>query len=126
MNQLAFGISKSGKISVNYLVQAYTKKHDHYGKASEKETTFYLQLIGGEASNNIYQKLFELVPPFYAHLIGYLLTIIQPNPLANLFVEDFTLDIIRNLLDHGSQISFETLVISYAHIEEVITDEKFN
>ena len=126
MNQLTFGNSKSGKISSNYIVQAFTKKHDHYGRASEKETTFYLQLIGGETSHNIYQNLFELVPPFYAHLIGYLLTIVQPNPIVNLFVEDYTLDIIRNLLDHASQISFESLVITYAHIEEVITDEKFN
>lgn len=58
------------------------------------------------------------MPPFYAHLMGYFLSFIQPNPIASVFVEDYSMDIVRNLLDHGSQISFECLIVLYGTFEE--------
>ena len=53
----------------------------------------------------------------YGHFLGYLLTIMQPSPVPNIYVEDYTLDLIRNLLDHSSQISFKTLVLVFASVD---------
>lgn len=50
--------------------------------------------------------------------MGYLLSIIQPSPIPNIYIEDYTLDLMRNLLDHSSQISFKTLVLVFASIDE--------
>ena len=66
----------------------------------------------------------EIIPPFYAHLFAYFFNVVQPFPVPTIYVEDYHLDITRNMLDHASQISFECLVFLYStfELEERHTD----
>jgi len=45
-----------------------------------------------EESNNhkIYQKLLSIVPPFYAHFLGYLFTQIKPSPIPSLVADNYS------------------------------------
>jgi hypothetical protein len=70
-------------------------------------------LLRKESNHLIYQKLFDIVPPFYAHFISYLLNVVKPSPASAIYVEDYDKDLIRNLLSHASQISFKTLIYLY-------------
>ena len=115
MNFLIFTNRSSSNI-IEHIKTNYIKK-DMLGRASKEETEYFMLLLEGKSNHLIYQKLLEIVPPFYAHLFAYFFNVIQPFPVPTFYVEDYHLDITRNILDHASQVSFECLVFMYSTFE---------
>lgn len=70
-----------------------------------------------ESNHKIYQKLLSIVPPFYAHLLGYMLNLVRPSPIPSVFIEDYHQENVRNLLDHASQINFKCLAFVFSALE---------
>jgi len=115
MNLLIFTNRNSSNI-IEFIKTNYIKK-GLFGRANRSETEYLMLLLEGKSNHLIYQKLLEIIPPFYAHLFAYFFNVVQPFPVPTIYVEDYHLDITRNMLDHASQISFECLVFVYSTFE---------
>jgi hypothetical protein len=74
-------------------------------------------LLEESSNHKIYQKLLSIVPPFYAHFLGYLFMQVRSSPIPSVFVEDYNHEVVANLLDHASQISFSCLAFTYSALE---------
>lgn len=82
-----------------------------------KEAEYLLGLICGKSLHIIYQALFDLVNPFFAHLIGYYFYYFyEAAPLLVLMQEDYMNDLIRNMLEQSSQVGYKCLFLVFGVI----------
>lgn len=79
---------------------------------------FLFDLLSGKNLHTVYQSLFDLVAPYYCHIIAYYFYYFyEATPLLVTMKEDYVTDMIRNMLDHSSQVSYVCLFLIYAFLE---------
>lgn len=82
------------------------------------EMQYLFDLLSGKNLHTIYQSLFDLVSPYYCHVIAYYFYYFyEATPLLVTMKEDYVADMIRNMLDHSSQVSYICLFLTYAFLE---------
>jgi len=77
-----------------------------------------LKLISGDQAHYLYQSMLDLVPPYYCHLLAYImLTNNETSSIDCLFDEEYLANIARNMLDNASQISYKCLLTTFAALD---------
>ena len=82
------------------------------------EMQYLFDLLSGKNLHTIYQSLFDLVAPYYSHVVAYYFYYFyEATPLLVTMKEDYVADMIRNMLDHSSQVSYVCLFLTFAFLE---------
>lgn len=79
-------------------------------------------LLTGNYIHQMYQSLFDYCCPFLTHLTALLFhSCHQGTAILSLLHEEYVPEMVRNLLYEASQVSYQTLILTYSALQTLDT-----